>query len=99
MQWHIGTLENRCAAMDFLAEFSGGLSSVAFAVLTAETHTHTENSEKHLVEKFGENIPFFCAFFCALFSVFFFGALFGEQLFALKSEKFAKSVLQETSLN
>ena len=33
--------------------------------------THTENSGKISVEKFGENIPFFGAFFGALFSTFF----------------------------
>ena len=44
--------------------------------------THTENSVKISVEKFGEHIPFFGAFF---------GAFFGEQPFASKSEKFVQN--------
>ena len=52
--------------------------------------THTENSGKISVEKFGENIPFFGAFFGALFGTFF-GTFFGEQLFASKSEQFAQN--------
>ena len=61
--------------MDSLADFFGGRSSVAFAVLLRNTH-----------RRFGENIPFFGAFFGALF-----GAFFGEQLFASKSAKFAQN--------
>ena len=54
--------------------------SVAFAVLTAEI-TH-----RKFGEKFGTNSVKPFSFFGA-----FFGALFGEQLFALTSEKFAQN--------
>ena len=91
---HIGTLDfalcrDRFSGWNVWRPFFGGI------YCSYCSKTHTENSGKNSVEKFGENIPFFGALFGT-----FFGAFFGEQLFCLEIRKIrAESVLQERPLN
>ena len=78
---HIGTLDFAlCPRWIFLLNFLEAVFGGIYCSYCRKTHT--ENSEKNSVEKFGEIIPFFGAFF---------GTFFGEPTFASKSEKFVQN--------